>query len=219
MLEQWHWTRTEMNAVCVTIQPPMACQREGWLWQGMAWQGQWKGGMEGKGLFFTRWSDWHPCKSDRFWKRGQREMVNWSMGHIHSSSEQAILLLWWRPKSVVHKTKNYHLTWEHRGEIQCFLAGFMGCRANFPPRRAAQRVKDFHLWGAHLRARSGSRGYTPWGCLQASQTHPVVQHHQQLHPTGNSKRNQQECVRHELHQHSRTENSADTFWEEKKSDF
>lgn len=149
--------------------------------------------MEGKGLFFTQWSNLHLCKSDGFWKRGQKELVIWSVDHMHPFSKQAILLLWWRFSIIqwLIKQKNNDLTWEHRG--QCFLTGFTGCRTSFPPRRAAQCVKAFHLWGTHLRAQSRSRGCIPWGCSQASQTHPVVQHHQQLHLRRKSQQNRPEC--------------------------
>lgn len=184
----------------------------------MAWQGHGKVGWKEK-AFSSHSGQIKSGESARFWRRGKRD---WSFGPWATCIlplSKASCCFGGDPAEIsVHKTKNYHLTWEHRGEIQCFLIGFMGCRANFPPRRAAQQAEAFHLWGAHLGAQRGSRGYIPWGGLHVTNS-PLGQHHQQLHLTVKPKQNQRESVRHRLHQHSWRENSPDTFWEEKNSDF
>lgn len=216
VLGQWHWTRAEINVTRVTVHGLLK-RRLAVTEHGLAGAVE---RMEGKGLFFTQWSNWHPCESDIHVRvpgsgrevKGTGYLVHGPHASLLWASHPAALVEI-QHLSVVHK-KNYHLTWEHGGEIQCSLTGSTGWRANLAPRGAAQWAEAFHLWGAQ----SGGRGCIPWGCLHGTNS-PLVQHHRQLPPSRKPKQNQQERARHGLHQHSWRENSADTFWEGKKSDF
>lgn len=198
MLEQWHWTRTEMNVTCIKnssahglSEGRLAVTDHGLAGAMERWDGR-------KSAFLHIVVNWHPCKSDRFWKRGQEGLIGpWatcilllSRPSCYFSGDPALI--------TVHKTKNCDLTWEHRGETQCLLAGFMGCRENFSARRAAQWVKAFHLWeltgehrvkqGLHPLRRIPGITNSPW--ISAPPTAP-----------SDTKQNRQECARHKLHQH------------------